>query len=145
MYYKYVTCYLYARNVLDYRLYNYRRLEIETKVVVINNKRKRNCTKRSLPKTHTISARLDDVAYKKLLEKKKMTGNNTSEIMNDLVKNKRIKPFKKIREIVEKVADIDTRINRLNTDIESEKHKNDLHNARVKLEQCKQGLYDLLK
>lgn len=118
---------------------------METKVVVINNKRKRNCTKRSLPKTHTILVHLDDVAYKKLLEKKKMTGNNTSEIMNDLVKNKRIKPFKKIGEIVEKVADIDTRINRLNTDIESEKHKNDLHNARVELEQCKQGLYDLLK
>lgn len=118
---------------------------MKTKVTVINNKRKRNCTKRTLPKTHTISVRLDDAAYKKLLEKKEMTGNNTSEIMNDLVKNKRIKPFKKIREIVEKVADIDTRINRLNTDIESEKHKSDLHNARVELEQCKQDLYDLLK
>ncbi len=118
---------------------------MKTKVVVINNKRKRNSTKRILPKTHPISARLDDVAYKKLLEKKEMTGNNTSEIMNDLVKNKRIKPFKKMREVVKQVADIDTRINRLNTDIESEKHKNDLHNARMELEQCKQGLYDLLK
>ena len=118
---------------------------METKVTVINNKRKRNSTKRTLPKTHPISARLDDAAYENLLEKKEMTGNNTSEIINDLLKNKRIKPFKKIREVVKQVADIDTRINRLNTDIESEKHKNDLHNARVELEQCKQGLYDLLK
>lgn len=115
---------------------------METKV---NNKRKRNSTKRTLPKTHTISARLDDAAYENLLEKKEMTGNNTSEIINDLLKNKRIKPFKKIREVVKQVADIDTRINILNTDIESEKHKNDLHNARMELEQCKQGLYDLLK
>ena len=118
---------------------------METKVTVINNKRKRNCTKRTLPKTNTISARLDDAAYENLLEKKEMTGNNTSEIINDLLKNKRIKPFKKIREVVKQVADIDTRINRLNTDIESEKHKNDLHNARMELEQCKQGLYDLVK
>ena len=118
---------------------------METKVIVINNKRKRNCTKRTLPKTHTISVRLDDAAYKKLLEKKEMTGNNTSEIMNDLVKNKRIKPFKKIREIVEKVADIDTRINRLNTEVKSERGKNELADSRVELEQCKQGLYDLLK
>lgn len=115
---------------------------METKV---NNKCKRNRTKRPLPKTHTISVRLDDAAYENLLEKKEMTGNNTSEIINDLLKNKRINPFKKIREVVKQVADIDTRINRLNTDIESEKHKNDLHNARMELEQCKQGLYDLLK
>ena len=113
--------------------------------IKVNNKRKRNCTKRSLPKTHIISVRLDDDAYEKLLEKKEMTGNNTSEIINDLLKSKRIKPFKKIREVVKQVADIDTSINRLNTDIESEKHKNDLHNARMELEQCKQGLYDLLK
>ncbi len=118
---------------------------METKVTVINNKRKRNCTKRTLPKTHTISVRLDDVAYKKLLEKKEMTGNNTSEIMNDLVKNKRIKPFKKIREIVEKVADIDTRINRLNTEVKSERVKNELADSREELEQCKQDLYDLVK
>lgn len=115
---------------------------METKV---NNKRRRSSTKRSLPKTNTTSVRLDDAAYENLLEKKEMTGNNTSEIINDLLKNKRIKPFKKIREVVKQVADIDTRINRLNTDIESEKHKNDLHNARMELEQCKQGLYDLLK
>ena len=118
---------------------------METKVTVINNKRKRNCTKRSLPKTHTISVRLDDAAYKKLLEKKEMTGNNISEIMNDLVKNKRIKPFKKIREIVKQVADIDTRMNRLSAEIESEKYKTDLHDFRVELEQCKQDLYDLVK
>lgn len=74
-----------------------------------------------------------------------MTGNNTSEIMNDLVKNKRIKPFKKIREMVEKVADIDTRINRLNTVVKSERGKNELADSRVELEQCKQDLYDLLK
>ena len=115
---------------------------METKV---NNKRRRSSTKRSLPKTNTISVRLDDAAYKKLLEKKEMTGNNTSEIMNDLVKNKRIKPFKKIREIVVKAADIDTRINRLNTDVKSERDKNELADSRVELEQCKQGLYDLLK
>lgn len=115
---------------------------METKV---NNKRKRNSTKRTLPKTHTISARLDDAAYKKLLEKKEMTGNNTSEIMNDLLKNKRIKPFKKIREIVEKVADIDTRINRLNTEVKSERVKKELTDSRVELEQCKQDLYYLLK
>ena len=115
---------------------------METKV---NNKRRRSSTKRSLPKTHPTSARLDDAAYENLLEKKEMTGNNTSEIINDLLKNKRIKPFKKIRGVVKQVADIDTRINRLNTDIESEKHKNDLHNARMELEQCKQGLYDLVK
>lgn len=130
---------------MDYRLHNYRRLEMETKVIVINNKRKRNCTKRTLPKTHTISVRLDDAAYKKLLEKKEMTGNNTSEIMNDLLKNKRIKPFKKIREIVKQVADIDTRINRLNTEVKSERGKNELTDSRVELEQYKQGLYDLLK
>lgn len=118
---------------------------METKVTVINNKRKRNSTKRTLPKTHPTSVRLDDAAYENLLEKKEMTGNNTSEIINDLLKNKRIKPIKKIREVVKQVADIDTRINRLNTDIESEKHKNDLHNARMELEQCKQGLYDLVK
>ena len=61
---------------------------METKVTVINNKRKRNSTKRTLPKTHPISARLDDAAYENLLEKKEMTGNNTSEIINDLLKNK---------------------------------------------------------
>lgn len=118
---------------------------METKVTVINNKRKRNSTKRSLPKTHIISVRLDDDAYEKLLEKKEMTGNNTSEIINDLLKSKRIKPFKKIREVVKQVADIDTRINRLNTDVKSERVKNELADSRVELEQCKQGLYDLLK
>lgn len=118
---------------------------METKVTVINNKCKRNRTKRTLPKTHTISVRLDDDAYKKILEKKEMTGNNTSEIMNDLLKNKRIKPFKKIREIVEKVADIDTRINRLNTEVKSERVKKELMDSHVELEQCKQDLYYLLK
>ncbi len=115
---------------------------METKV---NNKRRRSSTKRSLPKTNTTSVRLDDDAYKKLLEKKEMTGNNTSEIINDLLKNKRIKPFKKIREVVKQVADIDTRINRLNTEVKSERVKNELADSRMELEQCKQGLYDLLK
>lgn len=115
---------------------------METKV---NNERRKRNTKRTLPKTNTISVRLDDVAYKKLLEKKEMTGNNTSEIINDLLKNKRIKPLKKIREIVEKAADIDTRINRLNTEVKSERVKKELTDSRVELEQCKQDLYDLLK
>lgn len=115
---------------------------METKV---NNKRRRSSTKRTLPKTHPTSARLDDAAYENLLEKKEMTGNNTSEIINDLLKNKRIKPFKKIREVVKQVADIDTRINRLNTEVKSERVKNELADSRMELEQCKQGLYDLLK
>lgn len=118
---------------------------METKVTVINNKRKRNSTKRTLPKTHPISARLDDAAYKKLLEKKEMTGNNTSEIINDLLKNKRTKPYKKMRETVQQVADIQTCVNRLRAKVKSERDKNDLNNSCMKLEQCKQDLYDLLK
>lgn len=58
-----------------------------------------------------------------------MTGNNTYEIMNDLVKNKRIKPFKKIREAVKQVADINTCVNRLRADVKSERDKNDLNNS----------------
>lgn len=51
--------------------------------MITNKKNKRN---RDLPKTHTISVRLDDIAYKNLLDKQEMTGNNKSEIINDMIK-----------------------------------------------------------
>lgn len=120
-------------------------MEANIQKTMTNIKRKRNSTKRDLPKTHSLSVRLDDIAYKALSEKKKMTGNNTSEIINDLLKNKRLRPYKKIREIAKQVADIDSCINRLSTEVKSERIKNELTDSRIELEQCKQDLDDLLK
>lgn len=120
-------------------------MEANIQKTMTNIKRKRNYTKRDLPKTHSLSVRLDDIAYEALLEKQEMTGNKPSKIINDLVKNKRLRPYKKIREIAKQVADIDSCINRLSTEVKSERIKNELTDYRIELEQCKQDLDALLK
>lgn len=110
--------------------------------MITNKKNKRD---RDLPKTHTISVRLDDIAYKNLLDKQEMTGNNKSEIINDMIKNKRLKPLKKLRDIIKEVADIDTRINKIEKEIKSEEINKELSCSRAEFEKCKDALFDLIK